>query len=95
VKEPAHILMGEMAFLGWLDQAPPGQAVVYHRGFLAVDRHGSACGDLHHLANRALWAAEHGLVDLVQRRSGPEHWNYLAVARRHTARISNLLGTQA
>lgn len=93
MREPARILMGEMEFLGWLGQAQPGQAIVYHRGFLAVDRRWSARGDLQRLADRAIWAAEHGLVDLVQRRHGPEDASYLAVARRHGASISNLLGS--
>jgi hypothetical protein len=39
------------------------------------------------LARRAWWAAEQGLVHLVQRRNGPDDFSYLAVARLHGPEI--------
>ena len=77
----ARILMGEPEFLGWLGVAKPGDAVVYHRGFLAIDRCRIPSRDLNRLANSAAQAAAHGLVDLLQRRHGPEDTSYIAVAR--------------
>jgi hypothetical protein len=83
----------EIEFLGWLGQARPGEAIAYHRGFLAADRSSPPNRDLNRLAKRALWAAEHGFVDLVQQRHGAEDTSYLAIARRRTESLSSLIGT--
>ena len=91
---PPGTPMGEMEFLGWLGQAAPGEVLVYHRGFLAVDRHWAEGGALDRLADRAAWAAEHGLADLLQRRHGPEDLSYLAIARRHTTSLSRLIASE-
>ena len=88
--QPARILKGEPEFMGWLGQARPGDAVVYHRGFLAVDRRRIPNRDLNRLANRASWAATCGLVDLLQRRHGFEDLSYLAIARRRPNDFANL-----
>lgn len=37
--------------------------------------------ELNRVARRAWWAAEQGLVHLVQRRNGPDDFSYLAIAR--------------
>jgi len=80
--------MTEMRFAGWLAQATPGESLEYHRGFLLLDRDRhysrllpSERTALINLADRAYWAAEKGLVHLVQRRCGPDCFVYLAVAR--------------
>jgi hypothetical protein len=79
----------ETEFCRWLGQASVGDAVEYHRGFLAVDLSlagsplsPSARKKLASLASRAWWAAERGLVDLAQRRRGPEDYVYVAILRR-------------
>ena len=90
---PSPALMGEIDFLGWLGQAEPGDLIVYHRGLLAADRaHSSELGQL---ANRAFATAEGGLVDLVQRRHGPDDFTYFAIARQHSVRVSALIGSEA
>jgi hypothetical protein len=81
-------------FCAWIAQATPGEQFVYHRGLLALDASdcsqsfaGSARVELNRLARRAWWAAEQRLVDLVQRRHGPDDFSYIAVARRHAGVI--------
>ncbi len=78
----------EIDFCGWLGQAGSGEVLVYHRGFLALDA--SLCGrsldepgrkELARIARRAWWAAERGLIHLLQRRNGPDDFSYLAIAR--------------
>ena len=69
----------------WLSRARPGDGVVYHQGFLAVD-----CGctsslqererrRLVALATAARAAAVAGVVHLVQERLGVGKFGYLAV----------------
>ncbi len=94
MNRPLGTPMGEMEFLGWLGQAEPGEVLVYHRGFLAVDRHWAEGGAVDRLAARAAWAAEHGLADLLQRRHGPEDLSYLAIARQHTTSLPRLFGSE-
>jgi hypothetical protein len=83
----AHI--NDISFFAWVAQAEPGEALVYHRGFLAVDTFGSASplsperrSTLRRTADAALRAAEQDLVHLVQARIGPDQFAYIAVARR-------------
>ncbi|MCO6361588.1 hypothetical protein GBO37_02715 [Paracoccus sp. 08] len=80
--------LDEVSFAAWIAQAAPGEALVYHRGFLAVDTIGSGLklgvkrqAELRKLAAAALRAAESDLVHLVQARLGPDHFAYVAVAR--------------
>lgn len=80
MKSPVRVLK-EPDFLGWLGRAAPGDALVYHRGFLAIDRSRVPNRDLNRLANSVANAAACGRVDLLQRRHGPEDLSYLAVAR--------------
>ena len=78
----------EISFCAWVAQAEPGAAVIYHRGFLAVDA-ASLISKLTPDQRRALqdlaaaaWrAAEQGLVHLVQERLAPDRFAYLAIAR--------------
>ncbi|HET6377006.1 MAG TPA: hypothetical protein VFG05_01650 [Methylocella sp.] len=85
---PLRLRLTEAEFCGWLGQAAPGDIIEYHRGFLALDRMPAAQRlaerdrtELLKLARRALWAAEHDLVHLVQSRHGPDDYSYLAIAR--------------
>lgn len=78
----------EIELCAWIAQAEPGDAIEYHRGALALDRlrgmsrlAPAECERLDRLADRAFAAAEHGLVHLVQRRLGADHFSYLAIAR--------------
>ncbi len=80
--KPAARIHREPDFLTWLGRACPGDAVVYHRGFLAIDRRRVPNRDLNRLAQSVTNAAVSGLVDLLQRRHGPDDLSYLAVARR-------------
>lgn len=88
MSEAPRVLMDEAGFLGWLGQARADDALVYHRGFLAIDassfsRRLSSAERLAlgRVARRAWWAGEQGLVHLMQRRHGPEDFSYLAIAR--------------
>ena len=78
----------EIEFCAWVAQAVPGDRLEYHLGFLTLDR----CQGLSRftteertrltwLGARAFWAAEQGLVHLVQERTGPDQFAYIAVAR--------------
>ncbi|TCZ63590.1 hypothetical protein [Roseicella aquatilis] len=78
----------EAMFCTWFGSAVPGDRIVYHRGFLAVDASPltSIVPDaerraLLRVAERALQLAEDGLVHLVQRRMGEGDFTYLAIAR--------------
>ena len=68
----------EIDLCAWLGQAVPGDILEYHRGFLALDGTPQASRlddkarrELVRVGQRAFWAAEQGLVHLVQRRIGP------------------------
>lgn len=78
----------EIEFCAWVAQAVPGDRLEYHRGYLVLDTYplftaldDKARAELARLAGRAFWAAENGLVHLVQERLGPDHFAYLAIAR--------------
>jgi hypothetical protein len=78
----------EIEFCAWLGQAEPGDVLEYHRGFLVVDLTpfgnpmcSEARLDLARTSARAYDLAEPGFVHLVQRRLGPDHFSYLAIAR--------------
>ena len=90
----ARPAINETAFCAWLGQAHPGAQLVYHRGLLALDAsinnqtpRSDARHELARVARRAWWAAQQGLVDLVQRRNGPDDFSYLAIARLHADEI--------
>lgn len=85
----------ETMFCAWLGQAHPGDALIYHRGVLALDASISsqtpksdARRELARVARRAWWAASQGLVHLVQRRNGVDDFSYIAIARPRTAEVS-------
>ncbi|MFN3946113.1 MAG: hypothetical protein ACK4K7_14400 [Allosphingosinicella sp.] len=97
-----HGPLTEIDLCGWVGQAAPGDILEYHRGFLALDTmpHGTRLAEreraeLARVARRAWWAAEYGLIHLVQRRHRTNDYSYLAIARpkpRRTAvSLSSLL----
>ena len=82
------LLADENAFVDWRTDARPGDRFVYHRGFLARDRHPTTgrMGKsdrlaLERVADRAFGACNQRLVRLLQRKHGPEDFSYIAVAR--------------
>jgi len=104
--KPAHVApfpmpMDEIAFCAWVAQAGPGETLVYHRGFLAVDATGvvsKLLSDqqraLRLVAAAALRAAEQDLVHLVQARIGPDQFAYIAVARRKARKAGGSLSVR-
>ncbi|HXF88168.1 MAG TPA: hypothetical protein VNK48_07445 [Xanthobacteraceae bacterium] len=95
-----RLRLKEIDLCGWIGQAMPGDMLEYHRGFLALDvtEHGTRLAErdrteLARVARRAWWAAELGLVHLVQRRHGPDDYGYLAIARPKPRRASASLGS--
>ena len=90
----------ETAFCAWLGQAHPGAQLVYHRGLLALDasiNSQTPKSDVRHelarVARRAWWAAEQGLIHLLQRRNGPDDFTYLAIARPRPKELSATLSS--
>jgi len=78
----------EISFCAWVAQAVPGDRLEYHCGFLAIDtftlfsgRSDKDRAELRKLADRSLWAAEAGLVHLVQERIDTDRFAYIAIAR--------------
>jgi hypothetical protein len=79
----------ESDLCAWLGAAQPGEMLVYHRGFLAVDCSLATSNlakpersRLALVARRAALAQERGLACLLQRRHGPDNYSYLIVRRR-------------
>ena len=88
---PIHGLNGsgldEVGLCAWIAQAEPGETLVYHRGFLAVDATSIVSRlspdqqrNLQQVAAAAMRAADQGLVHLVQTRLGPDAFAYIAIA---------------
>ena len=85
----------------WLGDAAPGDQLVYHRGFLALDCDPTTDRltprqkeQLRRVARRAMFVAENGLAHLVQRRNGPDDFTYLLIVRaRQTEAVSGRKST--
>ena len=78
----------EIDLCGWVGQAAPGDILEYYRGFLALEIARQSThlpererAELARVARRAWWAAERGLIHLVQRRHRSDDYSYLAIAR--------------
>ena len=78
----------EIEFAAWVAQAVPGDRLEYHCGFLVLDifpvfskLSDTTRLELCRLGSRAFWAAQLGLVHLMQERVGPDQFAYIAVAR--------------
>lgn len=88
----------EESLCTWLGAAVSGEAVIYHRGMLALDLSEQEKRlpenervRLARVASRAWRLAEAGLLHLVQRRRGSEDIEYVAVARPKPRRGANAL----
>lgn len=78
----------EVALCAWVGNASPGDRLVYHRGYLAIDTGVESLfgtpaerQELRRVANRAWQLAQGGAVDLVQRRHSEADYTYIVVAR--------------
>src|SRR5215475_4371911 len=94
------LLVNAIQFCAWVAQASAGDKLEYHRGLLALDASewsrdfaGHRRRELNRLAHRALWAANQGLVHLVQRRNGPDDFSYFAITRLHADDIPQSLSS--
>ena len=95
-----RLQIGEIDLCGWVGQAAPGDILEYHRGFLALDTMPQGTrlaererAELARVARRAWWAAERGLIHLVQRRHRSDDYSYLAIARPKPKQASISLST--
>jgi hypothetical protein len=70
----------EIEFCAWVAQAVPGDRLEYHRGFLALDIF-PMFARLPDQQRSELARLGSGLVHLVQERTGPDQFAYIAVAR--------------
>jgi hypothetical protein len=101
VSHSIALASADIGLLAWLNQAEPGEALEYHRGFLALDRSVRtppmseddriALGQMARLAMRL---ADRGLVDLVQRRIARDCFSYLAIARSRDCDLSQFLDAE-
>jgi len=80
--------LDEIALCAWVAHAEPGDALVYHRGLLAIDRGppgqpflSPEARGVAKTGSMAMKLAELGFVHLMQRRLAPEQFLYLAIAR--------------
>ena len=88
----------EISFCAWVAQAEPGEALVYHQGFLVVDAD-KLLSDLspedretlRRLADAAFRAAQQDLVHLVQARLATDRFTYIAIARPKPRRSGTAL----
>ena len=83
-----RIWISEADFASWLHKAAAGSAIIYHRGFLAIDTAEAISPlspeerlQLVRTATAAYRAAEDGSVHLLQRRLGSHCFSYTAVRR--------------
>ncbi len=80
--------LSDIELCAWIAQAEAGERIEYHRGFLGIDVTAKISTlpepDRRQLADlglAALGAFERGFVHLVQERTGPDQFAYIAVAR--------------
>jgi hypothetical protein len=97
-RRPQGLTPTKPQFEAWLRQAAPGDRIAYYQGHLAVDRvRGSsklsepARRELIAVANLALALANSAGIHLVQQRTGPGTFRYIAV-KAHPARAPGSLG---
>ena len=88
----------EAALCAWVGSASPGDRLVYHRGYLAIDTGPDSRTvtparrrELRALADRAWKLAEEGLIHLVQHRESIGNYSYIAVVRRRPRRDGGVL----
>jgi len=63
--------------IGAIMALAPGERITYHVGHLAFDKMGNP--DIEAASRAAMEQFRSGLAALVQRRVGPEKWEYIAV----------------
>ena len=87
-----HLPITEQHLVQWLADAAPGEQLVYHRGFLAIDTAlttsqlpPSRRQMLLRVASRVRDMCTRGLVRTVQRRNRDGDFTYLVVARKGLA----------
>ncbi len=73
-----------MISLETLRTALPREILVYHVGWLSRDRENNP--QLHELANEVAKQEQRGWMDVLQRRLGPNLFEYRAVKRRRQGR---------
>jgi len=78
--------LDEAGLCDWIAAASTGDSIVYHRGYLLVDRSETSSQlvpsdrkRINQLARRAWIACELGLVHLFSQRVGEEKYRYIAV----------------
>ena len=88
----------EIELCAWLGEAGTGDSLIYHRGSLANDRSPTASGlpphkqmELARVARRVLAMAEAGLVEVVQRRHGPDDYEYWIRVRPRRLHVGSVL----
>jgi hypothetical protein len=93
-----HIRVSETELCAWVGQASIGDTLTYHRGSLAHDRSRTTSrlprreqAELTRVARRALALADAGRARLVQRRHGPQDYEYKIVIRRRPPRDGDAL----
>lgn len=80
--------MTRMSFLSDLATARAGDKIVYHTGFLMMDRmFGPEFQNIHAIATAAFEAHKEGRVDLVQKRIARGVCAYIAVKRASTIHL--------
>lgn len=79
-------VLGEGAFLAWLDRAAPGERIAYHEGHLGCDRTFRIShlpepvrAEINRVAVCAMDLAGQGRVVLAQRRVAEDRVAYLAI----------------
>ncbi len=94
-----HLPVTEQLLVQWLASADPGDQLVYHRGFLAIDTSLTAStlppsrrAMLRQVASRALDMSDRGLVRAVQRRNGEGDFTYLLIAAHRLTVARRRLG---
>jgi hypothetical protein len=92
--------ISETMLCAWFGTAVPGDRLVYHRGFLAIDVSPLTFKlpeperrMLQRVADRALQLAEAGLIHVVQRRIAEDEFAYIAIARSRPPTWSGALET--
>lgn len=74
--------MTRVTFLSALSAARKGEKIIYHTGWLMTDRRfGPTFDRVHAVATAAMEAWNDARVHLVQRRLGPNVYEYIAVKR--------------
>lgn len=72
-------MLADASFFPWLQQSVPGDQLIYHTGFLAIDRAKNVRLDID--AGLILRLQEQGVLGLRQVKVGKSVWEYWAVVQ--------------